>query len=142
MLKEANFPFDQTLTFYSASGSSITERPASFTVQDLNKVGVKVQIQQVDFPIPMENMLAGKDDMDAIVSDGASGPSESREMVHPESSVNFFQVGHTEMTDLIDEDTAQLTFEKRGPYFGPVSDHGKSPLRDGLSIQEKFIDCL
>ena len=48
MLEEAKFPFDQTLTFYIAAGNSITERTAALIVQDLQKVGVKVQIEQVD----------------------------------------------------------------------------------------------
>lgn len=70
MLEEANFPFDQALTFYIASGNSTTERTAALIVQDLQKVGVKVQIEQVDFPTLMSNMLDGKHDMGTIGSGG------------------------------------------------------------------------
>lgn len=117
MLQEAGFPFDQTLTFYIASGNSTTERTAALIVQDLQKVGVKVQIEQVDFPTLMSNMLDGKHDMGTIGSGGTLDPSESREMIHPDSSVNFCQLRDTEMTDLIDKGNAELTFEARKPYF-------------------------
>lgn len=117
MLEEAKFPFDQTLTFYIAAGNSITERTAALIVQDLQKVGVKVQIEQVDFPTLMSNMLDGKHDMGTIGSGGTLDPGESREMIHPESSVNFCQLRDTEMTDVIDKGNAELTFEARKPYF-------------------------
>ena len=44
-------------------------------------------------------------------------PSESREMIHPDSSVNFSQLKDTELTDIIDKGNAELTFEARKPYF-------------------------
>lgn len=117
MLEAAGFPFDQTLVFYISSGSSVTERIAALIVQDLQKVGVKVQIEQVDFPTLMSNMLDGKHDMGIIGSGGTMDPSESREMIHPDSSVNFCQLKDTELTDIIDKGNAELTFEARKPYF-------------------------
>ncbi len=117
MLEAANFPFNQTLKFYIASGNSQTERTAALIVQDLQKVGVKVQIEQVDFTTLMNNMLDGKHDMGTIGSGGTLDPSESREMIHPSSSVNFCHLTDTELTDIIDEGNAKLTFEERKPYF-------------------------
>lgn len=117
MLQEANFPFDQTLVFYTSSGSSITERAAALIVQDLQKVGVKVQIEQVDFPTLMSNMLDGKHDLGLIGSGGTMDPSESREMIYPGSSVNFCQLQDTVLSDIIDKGNAELTFDARKPYF-------------------------
>ncbi len=117
MLEEANFPFDQTLKFYIAAGNSATERSAALIVQDLEKVGVKVQIEQVDFATLMNNMREGMHDMGTIGSGGTLDPSESREMIHPDSSVNFCQLKDTELTDIIDEGNSKLTFEERKPYF-------------------------
>ncbi|MDO5416791.1 MAG: peptide ABC transporter substrate-binding protein [Lachnospiraceae bacterium] len=117
MLQEAKFPFDQTLTYYISSGSSVTERTAALIAQDLQKVGVKVQIEQVDFPTLMNNMLDGKHDLGMIGSGGTMDPSESREMIHPDSSVNFCQLKDTELTDIIDKGNAELSFEARKPYF-------------------------
>jgi peptide/nickel transport system substrate-binding protein len=117
MLEEANFPFDQTLNFYISSGSSQTERAAALIVQDLEKVGVKVQIQQMDFATLMSDMLAGEHDMGLIGSGGTLDPSESREMIHPDSSCNFCQLQDTELTDIIDAGNAELTFDARKPYF-------------------------
>lgn len=117
MLEEANFPFDQVLKFYISSGNTAGERTAALIVQDLEKVGVKVEIIQVDFATLMSTMLAGEHDMGTIGSGGTLDPSESREMIHPDSSVNFCQLKDTEMTDVIDEGNAKLTFEERKPYF-------------------------
>lgn len=117
MLEEANFPFDQVLKFYIASGNAIGERTAALIVQDLAKVGVKVEIVQVDFATLMSTMLEGGHDMGTIGSGGTLDPSESREMIHPDSSVNFCRLKDTEMTDVIDEGNAKLTFEERQPYF-------------------------
>ena len=117
MLIDANFPFDQVLKFYISSGSSQTERSAALIVQDLEKIGLKVQIEQVDFATLMNNMREGMHDLGIIGSGGTLDPSESREMIHPDSSVNFCQLKDTELTDIIDEGNSKLTFEERKPYF-------------------------
>ena len=62
-------------------------------------------------------MLDGKHDLGIIGSGGTLDPSESREMIHPDSSVNFCQLKDTELTDIIDKGNAELTFEDRKPYF-------------------------
>lgn len=146
MLQEANFPFDQTLTFYISSGNSLTERVAALVVQDLQKVGVKVQIEQVDFPTLMSNMLDGKHDIGIIGSGGTMDPSESREMIHPDSSVNFCQLKDTELTDLIDKGNAELTFEARKPYFDQYQEliKERSPMaylytRNTLTVYNKRV---
>ena len=117
MLEEAGFPFDQTLVFYISSGSSATERTAALIAQDLQKIGVKVRIEQVDFATLMNNMLDGQHDLGLIGSGGTIDPSESREMIYPGSSVNFCQLTDTELSDIIDEGNSKLTFEERKPYF-------------------------
>lgn len=117
MLAEAGFPEGQTLKFFISSGSAITERCAALLVQDFANVGVKVEIEQMDFPTLMSRMLDGEHDLGIIGSGGTMDPSESREMIYPSSSCNFCQLQDTEMTDLIDKGNAELTFEKRKPYF-------------------------
>jgi peptide/nickel transport system substrate-binding protein len=55
--------------------------------------------------------------MGLIGSGGTLDPSESREMISPDSSCNFCQLQDTELTDIIDAGNAELTFEARKPYF-------------------------
>ena len=62
-------------------------------------------------------MLDGEHDLGIIGSGGTLDPSESREMIYPESSCNFCQLQDTELSDLIDKGNAELTFEARKPYF-------------------------
>ena len=117
MLEEANFPFDQKLAFYISADSTTTERVAALIVQDLANVGVTAEIIQVDFATLMSDMLEGKHDLGIIGSGGTLDPSESREMIAPDSSVNFCQLTDTTLADLIDAGNAELTFEARKPYF-------------------------
>ena len=117
MLAEAGFPAGQTLKFFISSGSSITERCAALIVQDFANVGVNVEIEQMDFATLMSRMLDGEHDLGIIGSGGTLDPSESREMIYPESSCNFCQIQDTELSDLIDKGNAELTFEARKPYF-------------------------
>ena len=77
MLEEAGFPFDQTLVFYISSGSSATERTAALIAQDLQKIGVKVRIEQVDFATLMNNMLDGQHDLGLIGSGGTLDPARA-----------------------------------------------------------------
>ncbi|MDO4619370.1 MAG: peptide ABC transporter substrate-binding protein [Lachnospiraceae bacterium] len=149
MLQEENFPFDQTLKFYIASGNSITERCAALIEQDFAAVGVKVQIEQVDFSTLMSNMQEGKHDLGIIGSGGTLDPSESREMIAPGSSVNFAQLQDTVLSDLIDAGNAELTFEARKPYFDEYQEKIKeiSPMaylytRNTLSAYNKRVTGL
>ena len=101
--------------FFISSGSSITERCAALIVQDFANVGVNVEIEQMDFATLMSRMLDGEHDLGIIGSGGTLDPSESREMIYPESSCNFCQLQDTELSDLIDKGNAELTFEARKP---------------------------
>lgn len=117
MLADAGFPADQTLKFFISSGNAITERCAALIVQNFAEVGVKVEIEQMDFPTLMSRMLEGEHDLGIIGSGGTMDPSESREMIYPTSSCNFCQLQDTELTDLIDAGNAELSLETRKPYF-------------------------
>lgn len=130
MLVEAGFPFDQTINFYISSGSTTTERIAALIQQDLGSIGVKVEITQVDFATLMSDMQESKHDLGIIGSGGTLDPGESREMIHPSSSVNFCHLSDTYLTDIIDEGNAQLTFEARKPYFDKYQEEMKelSPM--------------
>ena len=116
MLEKEQFPFDQELKFYTSAGTT-TERAAALIAQDLEKIGLKVKIQAVDFTKLMELMRKGEHDFGIIGSGGTLDPSESREMLAKGSSVNFAQLEDSTLTDLIDKGNEALTFEDRKPIF-------------------------
>ncbi len=116
MLEEDGFPFDEELVLVTSSGAD-SERTASLIQQDLQKLGVKVRIQQFDFAALMDYMREGDFDFGMIGSGGTMDPSESREMIAPDSSVNFAHVPDDSLTSIIDEANAQLTFDARKPLF-------------------------
>jgi len=117
ILQEENFPFDQELVFFVPSGNTTRERAAALIQQDFQNIGVKVQIQSVDFPTLMDNMRNELHDFGIIGSGGSLDPSESRQMIDPASPVNFGRVTSSELTDLADAGTAALTFDERAPHF-------------------------
>ncbi len=117
ILEAENFPFDTELTFLVPAGNVTRERASVLIQQDLQKLGLKVNIQTVDFPTLMESMRNSKHDFGIIGSGGTPDPGESRQMIDADSPVNFSLYRTTELSDLIDAGNAELTFEKRLPYF-------------------------
>jgi peptide/nickel transport system substrate-binding protein len=108
ILKEEKFPFDRTMTFFVPTGNVTRERAAALIVQDFENIGVKTQIKQVDFPTLMNNMREGLHDFGIIGSGGTLDPSESRQMISPDSSVNFGRLTSTELQDIIDQEPRRL----------------------------------
>lgn len=117
ILEQENFPFDQEMVFYVPTGNTTRERAAVLIQQDLKNVGINVAIQSVDFPTLMNNMRESQHDFGIIGSGGTFDPSESRQMLAPESSANFCKITSTEFADLADKGNAALTFETRKPIF-------------------------
>jgi peptide/nickel transport system substrate-binding protein len=117
ILQRENFPFNQELVFYVPSGNTSREQAAVLIAQDLEKVGLKVRINLVDFSTLMREMREGKHDIGVIGSGGIMDPSESREMIHPESEVNFALLKSYELAEIADKGINALTFAERVPFF-------------------------
>ncbi|MDR3138595.1 MAG: peptide ABC transporter substrate-binding protein [Treponema sp.] len=117
ILRRENFPLNQELIFYVPSGNASREQAAVLIQQNLEAVGLKVRINLVDFSTLMREMREGKHDIGVIGSGGVMDPSESREMIHPESEVNFALLKSYELSDIIDKGINALTFETRAPFF-------------------------
>ncbi len=117
ILEQENFPFDQEMVFFVPSGNTTRERAAALIQQDLLAVGIKAEIQSVDFPTLMSNMGNNMHDFGIIGSGGSADPSESRQMLAPESQYNFSKTTSTAYADKADEGNAALTFETRKPIF-------------------------
>lgn len=116
ILKDENFPFDETLKFYTSAGGD-NQRLASLIVQDLEAVGLKVEIIQSDFTKLMQDMREGAHDFGTIGSGGSMDPGESREMIAVDSAVNFSHVKETLLSDKIDEGNSKLQFDERKVIF-------------------------
>jgi peptide/nickel transport system substrate-binding protein len=117
ILRRENFPFNQELVFYVPSGNASREQAAVLIQQNLEAVGLKVRINLVDFSTLMREMREGRHDIGVIGSGGQMDPSESREMIHPESEVNFALLKSYELANIIDRGISALTFEARAPFF-------------------------
>jgi peptide/nickel transport system substrate-binding protein len=117
ILRDEKFPFDRELVFLVPTGNTMRERAAALVEQDLERIGLKVRIQLVDFTTLMDSMLKGQHDFGIIGSGNSSDPSESRQMIQPGNSVNFALLTDPELADICDEGNAALTYEERLPHF-------------------------
>jgi peptide/nickel transport system substrate-binding protein len=117
ILDEENFPVDKELVFLVPTGNTMRERASAIIEQNLESIGLKVQIQQVDFTTLMDSMLKGHHDFGIIGSGNSSDPSESRQMIQPGNSVNFALLSDPELANICDQGNAALTYEERLPYF-------------------------
>jgi peptide/nickel transport system substrate-binding protein len=117
ILTREKFPFNQELVFYVPAGNTSREQAAVMIKQDLAGVGLNVRIHLVDFSTLMREMSEGKHDLGVIGSGGVMDPSESREMISPDSEVNFALLKSSELADIADKGIAALTFETRRPFF-------------------------
>jgi peptide/nickel transport system substrate-binding protein len=117
ILRRENFPFNRELVFYVPSGNASREQAAVLIQQNLEAIGLKVRINLVDFSTLMREMREGKHDIGVIGSGGVMDPSESREMIHPESEVNFALLKSYELAGIIDQGINALSFETRVPFF-------------------------
>jgi peptide/nickel transport system substrate-binding protein len=116
MLEEANFPFDQTLSFVVPTGNTIREKAATMIAEDLKKIGVQVEIEQADFATVMDKLKNGESDLGIVGSGGTMNPSESLEML-----TGSFNLAHlpddNELAALLTKANNLLSFEERQPVF-------------------------
>ena len=133
ILIQENFPFDTTLKFYTSAGGD-NQRLAALIIQDLEAIGLKVEIIQADFSKLMADMRKGTHDFGTIGSGGSMDPGESREMIAIDSAVNFSHVKDTRLSDLIDEGNDKLEFNERKVIF----DKYQETVKDESAIAYLF----
>ena len=116
ILEAAGFPFDQKLTFSVPTGNTVREKAATMIVEDLKKIGVRVEINQADFATVMDILKNGEADLGIVGSGGTMNPSESLEML-----TGSFNLAHlpddNELVQLLNEANSLLTFDERKPIF-------------------------
>ena len=112
ILEEENFPMDQKLIFSVPTGNATRERAATLIAEDLGKIGLNVEIRQVDFSTLMEDLKEGKTDFGIVGSGGSMNPTESLEML-----TGSFNLCHlpddNELAGLLKEANTKLDFDSR-----------------------------
>ena len=117
MLQEAGWDSNRTLTMLVSTGNEVREKTAVLIQQDLQKVGVKTQIQTLDFPTLLTNARNGEYDLCFIGSAGSVDPSESVPLVTVGYQNNFAQVSDPTLGQLGESGAKETTFEARKKIY-------------------------
>jgi peptide/nickel transport system substrate-binding protein len=89
MLQAANFPFSQPLKLLVPTGNQTRQESAPLIQQNLQAIGLNVQIQQYDFATMLNQAKAGNFDFALIGSGFGSDPSESSIFFSCNGSLNY-----------------------------------------------------
>ncbi len=112
ILEAENFPMDQKLIFSVPTGNATRERAATLIAEDLSKIGLNVEIRQVDFSTLMEELKNGNTDFGIVGSGGSMNATESLEML-----TGSFNLCHlpddNELAGLLKEANTKLDFDSR-----------------------------
>ncbi len=117
MLEDAGWDSSRTLNMLVSTGNEVREKTAVLIQQDLQKVGVKTQIQTLDFPTLLTNARNGDYDLCFIGSAGSVDPSESVSIVTVGYQNNFAHVSDPLLGELGDAGAKGTTFEERKKIY-------------------------
>lgn len=124
LLEEEGFPFDQVMSFYVPTGNEVRIKAATLIAEDLKAVGIKTEIQQVDFSTLMDAFKAGDEDLGIVGSGGSMNPGESLEML--KGNFNFSKLpDDNEMVQILEKANSALTMEERKPLFNEFQEKVK-----------------
>ena len=155
MIKDSGFDTSKTLKMIVSTGNTIRQNSAILIQQDLQKVGLKVEIQTLDFPTLLTNTRNGDYDFSFIGFQGSIAPTESVPNVTVGYLNNFSQLtdptaGEIGMQSSLTPDPAerhalmdqyQLIIKDQVPYVYLYSQNTLVAHRDRISnIPEMPVD--
>ncbi len=117
MLQTAGWDPSRELEMLVPTGNEMREKTAILVQQDLEKIGVKTRIQQMDFPTMLTNAREGNYDICFIGSAGSIDPSESVPNITVGYLNNFAQLVDPTLGELGASGAKELSLETRKPIY-------------------------
>ena len=117
ILDDAGWDSSRELLMMVPTGNKVRERSAVLMQQDLEKVGVKVKIQTVDFPTLMSSMLAGETDFGLVGATPSADPDDHTPALEPGSSTNFSLLTDPTLFELMQKGREATSFEERKAIY-------------------------
>lgn len=117
MIIDAGFDTSKTYQLNIASSSDLNQKAAPMLQQDLEKIGLKVEIVSTDFATLLSNARKGDYDFCIISSGGSPDPGESVMNVTPGHVNNFSQNEDPSLGEMGNKGLSVFTFEDRKPYY-------------------------
>jgi peptide/nickel transport system substrate-binding protein len=138
LLQEAGWKGSQELVFLVTVGNTVRLRTAELVQQNLEAVGMKIRIQQVDFPTLMKTQREGGSDIALLSSAGSLDPNDAAGFVTPSSSANFSRIQDPLLENLTLEGSKRLVRAERKPFY----DQFQAVLRDQVPIVYLYSEHL
>lgn len=120
MLEEAGFDFSQTLELIVGASNQTRVQSTVLIQQNLEAIGVKVNITQYDFPTVMKMLKGGDYDLGMIGAAGSVDPSEVGAWLLPDGAVNFPCVNYDTFVNLYSEASKKLTVEEQKAVYAKI----------------------
>ncbi|GKI16071.1 peptide ABC transporter substrate-binding protein [Oscillospiraceae bacterium] len=111
MLADAGWDTGRELLMMVPTGNKVRERSAVLIQQDLEKVGVKIKLQSVDFPTLMSSMQNGETDFGLVGASPAADPDDHKPALEPGSSTNFSLLTDPTLYELMKKGLEATSFE-------------------------------
>lgn len=117
IMKKVNWDPNRKLQVLVSTGNEVREKSAILIQQDLEKIGIKTEIQTLDFPTLLNNARNGDYDLCFIGSAGSVDPSESVPNVTVGYMNNFAQLSDPAIGLKGEEGVKEITFEARKKVY-------------------------
>lgn len=117
IVEKSNWDSNRELQVLVSTGNEVREKSAILIQQDLEKIGIKTQIQTLDFPTLLSNARNGEYDLCFIGSAGSVDPSESVPNVTVGYMNNFAQLSDPTIGLTGEAGAKEITFETRKEVY-------------------------
>jgi peptide/nickel transport system substrate-binding protein len=117
LLKDAGWDANRELVMVTPSGNQVRERSATLMQQDLQKIGVKVKIQLVDYPTSQTMQKKGEYDLGLVGQVGSLDPDAVAPYLAPGGPSNYTKIADQRMADLLTRGRSEFVKEKRQPAY-------------------------
>lgn len=117
LLEEAGWDFDRELIFISYETSAPRAAATLIIQQNLQDIGVKVKIQNVDWSTLIAMVREGESDLSILGGAGSLDPDDSRVLLQPGGAQNFCQIQDPKYYELSVAGHNALTTEEKMEYY-------------------------
>lgn len=120
LLKDAGWDFDRELVFVSYETNAACAAATLVIQQNLQAIGMKVTIQNVDWSTLIDMAREGKCDLSILGGAGSLDPDDARVLFQVGGAQNFCHVQDPKFFDLYQAGHGALTQEEKMQYYYEV----------------------
>ncbi len=147
MLQAAGFPFSQPLQLLVPTGNEIRQESAPLIQQNLQAIGLTVNLQQYDFATMLANATKGNYDLALVGSTFGADPSLSASWFSCGGSLNRTKFCNAQVDQLYQEGLQTASFTKRKAIYDQLQQiiYKDAPMiflynADGLMAYNTRVD--